>query len=318
MDVRIRDLRADDRASLERLLRRVAVFEPHEIGVAMELVAGALGTSGDYLIYVAEDAEGRERSDRGSIVGYICHGHNPVTDAIHDVYWIAVDPGVQGCGVGGQLLEFVEERVRTLQWTRHRHRDVEPERICSGAASLRKIRLRESRRYRRLLQTWRSPVDLHEIRDAISKGLMSIGTRSLSIAMIYNLADQWDRVDVNSVVDGVSSIQGTLETLGHRVTLMRVSDGILPLVQKLQASSPDLIFNLCEGFGEQSSGEYCVAGLLELLGIPFTGSGPFALALALDKPTAKQLFTAAGMLTPAFSVCREGSRCRRTSPIRSS
>ncbi len=135
---------------------------------------------------------------------------------------------------------------------------------------------------------------------------MSIGTRSLSIAMIYNLADQWDRVDVNSVVDGVSSIQGTLETLGHRVTLMRVSDGILPLVQKLQASSPDLIFNLCEGFGEQSSGEYCVAGLIELLGIPFTGSGPFALALALDKPTAKRLFTAAGMLTPAFAVCREG------------
>ena len=114
MDVRIRDLRADDRTSLERLLRRVAVFEPHEIVVAMELVAGALGTSGDYLIYVAEEAEGRERSDRGSIVGYICHGHNPVTDAIHDVYWIAVDPGVQGCGVGGQLLEFVEERVRRL------------------------------------------------------------------------------------------------------------------------------------------------------------------------------------------------------------
>lgn len=136
---------------------------------------------------------------------------------------------------------------------------------------------------------------------------MSIGTHSLSIAIIYNLAAQWDRTDVNSVVDGVTSIQGTLETLGHRVTLIRVSDGILPFVHKLEATHPDLIFNLCEGFGEQSSGEYCVAGLLELLGIPFTGSGPFALALALDKPTAKQLFTAAGILTPAFSVCREGS-----------
>jgi D-alanine-D-alanine ligase len=76
-------------------------------------------------------------------------------------------------------------------------------------------------------------------------------------------------------------------------------------VQQLDAAQPDLVFNLCEGFGEQSSGEYCVAGLLELLGIPYTGSGPFALALALDKPTAKQLFAAAGMRTPAFSVCRE-------------
>jgi D-alanine-D-alanine ligase len=133
-------------------------------------------------------------------------------------------------------------------------------------------------------------------------------TAPLSIAIIYNLATQWDRVDVNSVVDGVTSIQGTLETLGHRVTLMRVSEGIGPFVRKIEATQPDLVFNLCEGFGEQSSGEYCIAGLLELLGVPYTGSGPFALALALDKPTAKQLFTAAGLLTPGFTVCREGAQ----------
>jgi len=132
--------------------------------------------------------------------------------------------------------------------------------------------------------------------------------QKLSIAIVYNLAAQWDRVDVNSVVDGVNSIQGTLEALGHQVTLIRVSEGILPFVKQLQALKPDLIFNLCEGFGELSSGEYCVAGLLELLGIPYTGSGPFALALALDKPTAKHLFTAAGMRTPAFSVCHEGDQ----------
>jgi D-alanine-D-alanine ligase len=136
---------------------------------------------------------------------------------------------------------------------------------------------------------------------------MNLRTGPLSIAIVYNLATQWDRVDVNSVVDGVTSIQATLETLGHRVTLMRVSEGIVPFVQQIHATPPDLVFNLCEGFGEQSSGEYCVAGLLELLGIPYTGSGPFALALALDKPTAKQLFTAAGLPTPAFKVCQEHS-----------
>ena len=115
MDVQIRDLKLDDQAPLERLLRRVDVFEPHEIRVAMELVTSALGTSGDYLIYVAEEVRSYEGADRGSIVGYICHGHNPVTDAIHDVYWIAVDPRAQGHGVGGQLLEFAEQRVRGLQ-----------------------------------------------------------------------------------------------------------------------------------------------------------------------------------------------------------
>jgi D-alanine-D-alanine ligase len=135
---------------------------------------------------------------------------------------------------------------------------------------------------------------------------MSAPAASLSIAIIYNLVAASERVDVNSVVDGVTDIQGAMERLGHRVTQVRVSDGILPFIRQLDAIKPDLVFNLCEGFGEQSSGEYCVAGLLELLGIPFTGSGPFALALALDKPTAKQLFMAAGIPTPAFRVCREG------------
>src|SRR5436190_18629857 len=106
---------------------------------------------------------------------------------------------------------------------------------------------------------------------------MSIARESLSIALIYNLATQWDRVDVNSVVDGVTSIQATLEALGHRVMLIKVSDGILRFVRQIEARKPDLVFNLCEGFGELSSGEYCVAGLLELLGVPYTGSGPFAL-----------------------------------------
>lgn len=115
MEIRIRDLRIEDQRPLEQLLDRVEVFEPHEIRVAMELVASALGTSGDYLIYVAEAADEPNHSDRGAIIGYICHGHNPVTDAIHDVYWIAVDPRVQGQGVGARLLGFAEERVRALR-----------------------------------------------------------------------------------------------------------------------------------------------------------------------------------------------------------
>jgi D-alanine-D-alanine ligase len=135
---------------------------------------------------------------------------------------------------------------------------------------------------------------------------MRVAPQSLTIAIIYSVVAERDRVDVNSVVDGVNSIQAALETLGHRVTSVPLNDAVLPFIRQLDAVKPDLVFNLCEGFGEQSAGEYCVAGLLELLDIPYTGSGPFALALALDKPTAKQLFAGAGIPTPAFSVCRNG------------
>ena len=89
---------------------------------------------------------------------------------------------------------------------------------------------------------------------------MTVSPQSLAIAIIYNLVADRDRVDVNSIIDGVASIQAALETLGHRVTPVPLSDGIVPFIRQLDALQPDLIFNLCEGFGEQSSGEYCVAG----------------------------------------------------------
>jgi ribosomal protein S18 acetylase RimI-like enzyme len=113
-EVRIRDITADDSAPIERLLRRVTIFEPHEVRVANELVAEALGGSRDYLIYVAEET-GSQPAGRCEVVGYVCHGHNPVTDAIHDVYWIAVDPVSRGRGIGRRLMAFTEERVRALQ-----------------------------------------------------------------------------------------------------------------------------------------------------------------------------------------------------------
>ena len=96
-----------------------------------------------------------------------------------------------------------------------------------------------------------------------------------------------------------------IEALGHRVSLLRVDEGVRPFVEALDALQPDVVFNLCEGYRESSAGEYCVAGLLELLGIPYTGSGPMALGIALDKPLSKELFVARRIPTPRFAVYRQ-------------
>ena len=95
--MQIRHATSGDRAPLRALMRRVQVFEPHEIHVAEELIEERLAGSTDYLIYVAdEEAE----VDRGGtpLLGFVCHGHNPVTDAVHDIYWIVVDPCAQRHG----------------------------------------------------------------------------------------------------------------------------------------------------------------------------------------------------------------------------
>ncbi|MGQ0645128.1 MAG: D-alanine--D-alanine ligase [Elusimicrobiota bacterium] len=50
----------------------------------------------------------------------------------------------------------------------------------------------------------------------------------------------------------------------------------------------------------------CLQGLLEILGVPYTGSGVLASALAMHKPTAKRLFQSAGLPTPRGFVVRAG------------
>jgi ribosomal protein S18 acetylase RimI-like enzyme len=115
MNIYIRPVRSADIDGIRALLRRVSVFEPHEIRVAEEVLEAALSGSPDYVVHVAEEES--ENSDSGGdhgILGYACHGHNPVTDALYDLYWIAVDPVVRGRGVGRALIGHTERCVREV------------------------------------------------------------------------------------------------------------------------------------------------------------------------------------------------------------
>lgn len=59
----------------------------------------------------------------------------------------------------------------------------------------------------------------------------------------------------------------------------------------------DVVFNALHGpYGEDG----CVQGLLELLGIPYTGSGVLASALAMDKLKSKELFRLYNVPTPPY------------------
>lgn len=128
----LRELRAADRAPLAALLRATAAFTDEEVGVALELIDEgiAVGTaqSDDYRFFVAEldesAAGGATRASGASgaggagtavrVVGYVCFGRTPLSDGVFDVYWIAVDPQLQGRGTGRALLGAVEAEVRRL------------------------------------------------------------------------------------------------------------------------------------------------------------------------------------------------------------
>ncbi len=48
------------------------------------------------------------------IAGYVCYGHDSMTESTWDVYWIAVDRNRQGHGIGRALMQDTEACIKTL------------------------------------------------------------------------------------------------------------------------------------------------------------------------------------------------------------
>lgn len=128
----------------------------------------------------------------------------------------------------------------------------------------------------------------------------------LKVGLLYNLKrnappfpgsppDRWAELDSESTVQALTQ---ALESEGHRVIPM---EGDVSLFQKLQQTPIDIAFNICEGhFGE--SRESQVPALLDMLRIPYTGSGVLTLALTLDKAICKRVLLSHRLPTPAFQV----------------
>jgi D-alanine-D-alanine ligase len=100
----------------------------------------------------------------------------------------------------------------------------------------------------------------------------------------------------------VSQVARTLRKLGHRVSLLGVHVDVKRLIAGLARRKPDLVFNLMEMFGENVFGDIPVTGLLELLGVCYTGSGPGELYLSQDKGLTKKLLAFEDILYPRFAV----------------
>jgi len=93
----------------------------------------------------------------------------------------------------------------------------------------------------------------------------------------------------------IEAIAAVLCGLGHDVE--KLGDG-RELLHRLLADPPDFVFNFAEGQGIGRSREARVPAVLELLGIPYTGSDPLTLAATLDKDCAKRLVSSAGVAAP--------------------
>jgi len=130
------------------------------------------------------------------------------------------------------------------------------------------------------------------------------------VAVLYNAPSlplgHPHRSSESDVVEVAGSVFNYLIRAGFEAWLQPASPPVLGLVSELSSTGPDLVFNLIEGFAGSSSGEPYVTGLLELLGLPYTGCPPEAQALCRLKGLTKTLLRGAGLPTAPSALATAG------------
>ncbi|ALN62901.1 D-alanine--D-alanine ligase B [Lysobacter antibioticus] len=103
----------------------------------------------------------------------------------------------------------------------------------------------------------------------------------------------------------LDSGRGVLEALRSRGVDAFAVDGIPALMETIRSGGVDRVFNILHG--NKGGGEDGVLqGVLEALGVPYTGSDVLGSALAMDKIRTKQVWMSTGLPTPRYKRIAKG------------
>ncbi|PWJ85121.1 D-alanine-D-alanine ligase [Mesorhizobium loti] len=113
--------------------------------------------------------------------------------------------------------------------------------------------------------------------------------------------------------EAVESLVAALQESGHETLVCEGDKGLLTTLERFmppdsQARPSGIVFNLAEGI--QGEHRYThVPAMLEMAGVPYTGSSPLGQGAASDKVIAKRLMRDHGVPTPNFRVMTRGTEC---------
>lgn len=105
-----------------------------------------------------------------------------------------------------------------------------------------------------------------------------------------------------SVVEELHDMVRALMMYGYEARAVNINDDFNFLIEELTRRRPDVIFNLCESMNAVSKHEAYVAGIYELLRIPYTGASPEALSIAVRKQRTKMMLASHGIPTARYAL----------------
>jgi D-alanine-D-alanine ligase len=107
-----------------------------------------------------------------------------------------------------------------------------------------------------------------------------------------------DALAVTAVGDASRAIRAAIRTNGWTPVDMRASIDVRATLDSIEDADAEVVFQLAESIGGQARYEAAAAWLLEWAHIPYTGSGPVAITLALEKPRTRAVLASANVPTP--------------------
>jgi len=125
----------------------------------------------------------------------------------------------------------------------------------------------------------------------------------MKIAIVYNRPAETGSANWQSsqdVLQQVDAVERGLIELAIPAVRLPFDRDLQKFLEVIRQEQVEAVFNLCESVDDNPHLGGHPAAVFELLGLPFTGSGPLALMLSTDKLLAKRQLSAAGFRTPQY------------------
>ncbi len=111
---------------------------------------------------------------------------------------------------------------------------------------------------------------------------------------------EWDTWDT------INAVKGAIECF-HNVNMIEADDNAY---MKFTETKPEIVFNIAEGFNGVSR-EAQIPAILDMLGIPYTGSDPLTLATCLDKARTKEILSYHKIPNARFVIAEDPAMVNR-------
>ncbi len=122
------------------------------------------------------------------------------------------------------------------------------------------------------------------------------------VLIVHNAVAEGAVEAERDVLAQVAVVERACHELCYGVDTFACTLDLEPLVERVAATRPSIVFNLVESLAGRDQLAWLIPGLLETLGVPCTGTPAVALNLSNDKLRTKQRLQLAGLPTPAWQT----------------